>query len=379
MINENADSEVLSEREKLYLIKFYQGLRQLILNHHAQSINEKKPLLIVLGEEHKNFPVVIIKEMINEIIKEINLKNVYVELDDQALKELYFQPSEIRIFITDTEQSGLTVIPVDDQSRTSHDGSMISMNKRDQKIVSEVNTKGEGGFLSVGFEHMEGLLVNKNGASLSKDKFHILAINVAKPISLEQSVEMAKGSTAEEEKALISRQQFYSKDSQIIQCVPDGQMSQSIHDKCDTASLRGKLNIKDLVAEISQQNKINYSRQHTGFFSQNKSRHHLPVHSGIFIEQNHGQFQLHFNKDHLEKAKLLILQQFGEGGAGYFDADLAKLDHCRNNGLDFVMEFPTLELLKASIEKIASPYLELKKELETIVSDFEYNKPSFEY
>lgn len=41
MINENADSEVLSEREKLYLIKFYQGLRQLILNHHAQSINEK--------------------------------------------------------------------------------------------------------------------------------------------------------------------------------------------------------------------------------------------------------------------------------------------------------------------------------------------------
>ncbi|WP_272927835.1 hypothetical protein [Legionella pneumophila] len=43
------------------------------------------------------------------------------------------------------------------------------------------------------------------------------------------------------------------------------------------------------------------------------------------------------------------------------------------------MEFPTLELLKASIEKIASPYLELKKELETIVSDFEYNKPSFEY
>ncbi|HGF0883737.1 TPA: hypothetical protein ACF74P_002997, partial [Legionella pneumophila] len=339
----------------------------------------KKPLLIVLGEEHKNFPVVIIKEMINEIIKEINLKNVYVELDDQALKELYFQPSEIRIFITDTAQGGLTVIPVDDQSRTSHDGSMTSMNKRDQKIVSEVNTKGEGGFLSVGFEHMEGLLANKNGASLSKDKFHILAINVAKPISLEQSVEMAKGSTAEEEKALISRQQFYSKDSQIIQCVPDGQMSQSIHDKCDIASLQGKLNIKGLVAEISQQNQINYSRQHAGFFSQNKSRHHLPVHSGIFIEQNHGQFQLHFNKDHLEKAKLLILQQFGEGGAGYFDADLAKLDHCHNNGLDFVMEFPTLELLKASIEKIASPYLELKKELETIVSDFEYNKPSFEY
>ncbi|HAU1150846.1 TPA: hypothetical protein JBI12_02705 [Legionella pneumophila] len=379
MINENADSETLSEKEKLYLIKFYQGLRKLILDHHTQSINERKPLLIVLGEEHKNFPVVIIKEMINEIIKEINLKNVYVELDAEALKELYFQPSEIRIFITDTEQSGLNVIPVDDQSRSSHDGSMASMARRDHKIVSEVNTIGEGGFLSVGFEHMEGLLTNRNGASLSKDKFHILAINSAKPISLEQSVEMAKGSAPGEEKALISRQQFYSKDSQIIQCVLDGQMSQSIHDKCDTASLRGKLNIKNLVTEISQQNRMSQSRHPSGFFSQNKSRSHSPVNSGVFIEQNHGQFQLHFTRDHLEKAKLLILQQFGEGGAGYFDADLAKLDHCRNNGIDFVMEFPTLELLKTSIEKIGSPYLELKRELEMIVSDFEYNKPYFEY
>jgi hypothetical protein len=96
--------------------------------------------------------------------------------------------------------------------------------------------------------------------------------------------------------------------------------------------------------------------------------------SVIRIDHNEdGKYQLIFDRPALRMADQFISEQFGDGGAGYFEWDLARLDEASQKDTDFTMTYSSFNELREAIHNVETR--NLAEMLEDVMSDFLAHNP----
>lgn len=96
--------------------------------------------------------------------------------------------------------------------------------------------------------------------------------------------------------------------------------------------------------------------------------------SAINIDHNEdGKYLLIFDRPALRMADQFIREQFGEGGAGYFEWDIARLDEAYQNDTDFTMTYSTLGELQEAIHNVGAR--ELSEMLDEAMGNFLAHNP----
>ncbi|WP_131780756.1 SidE phosphodiesterase domain-containing protein [Legionella israelensis] len=87
----------------------------------------------------------------------------------------------------------------------------------------------------------------------------------------------------------------------------------------------------------------------------------------IQITNDNGQYQLVFDSNQLDDAERFLLDQFGEGGEGYFEGDLYNLANSKQQQTSFTMEYSNLTTLQAAVQRIGSDTL--REKLEAMIDE----------
>lgn len=148
------------------LIKLSNQFQSIIKKEYDYAKKNNKNLLILLGEFHGDFRIEQLKKEFLLVLKQIGVKNLYVELpgdnDDGKLEEEIYG-AEI----------GMHVSRIDNHLYRTQ----ASVQERNIVITEEIHKKSQPAVFVTGVNHLEGFL-QKPSAMINPKKFHVLPFDL---------------------------------------------------------------------------------------------------------------------------------------------------------------------------------------------------------
>ncbi|MBN9289016.1 MAG: ankyrin repeat domain-containing protein [Gammaproteobacteria bacterium] len=155
----------------------------------ARALNKK--ILIVLGESHGDFKVYQLQKIIITLAKLYGIEWAYTENKKK-------RPCEFPIDFFARDNLSMFVVGVDNPSNRKN----ATMEERNEVISKAISDIDKAGVLLVGSRHLYGLLKEKS-SQIDKNKFHVVAFNLASIIKDSQYDECFDSVFAYHDKSVI--------------------------------------------------------------------------------------------------------------------------------------------------------------------------------